>query len=121
MASRAAPKSTLITLFEQVNIAAHGNAISSAAIDLTGYDNYRLVLRLDGAAGTPFTINEGYGPAGAVQQLNINTDSGVVDSLGSLNYRGQFTVYGPKAMFIRVFNNGNAPLQLSGSLYAVQL
>jgi len=122
MATRAAPKTLLVTLFDRVNIPANGNAIGPAGgLDLTGYDNYRLVLRFDGTAGTQFTINELYGPAGAVQQLNVDIDSGTVDSLGSLNYRRAFEIFGPRSFFIRVFNNGATPLAVSGSLYAVQL
>jgi hypothetical protein len=112
--------SLLVTLFDKVNIAAHGNAIGPAGgLDLSGYSDYRLVLRLDGQADTGFTINELYGPAGEIDQLNIDIATRKVGSLGSLNYRGRFTVYGPTAFFIRVFNNGEAPLRVSGSLYAV--
>jgi len=121
MATRAAPKTVLLTLFSQVTIPGNGNAISAGGgFDLTGYKEYRLVLRLEGAANAPFTLNELYGPAGPVQQLNIDIDSGKLDTFGNLNYRRVFTVFGPKAMFIRVFNNGTAPLRVSGSLYAVQ-
>jgi len=121
MATRAAPKTVLLTLFSQVTIPGNGNAISAGGgFDLTGYQEYRLVLRLEGAANAPFTLNEMYGPAGPVQQLNIDIDNGKLNTFGNLNYRRVFTVFGPKAMFIRVFNNGSAPLRVSGSLYAVQ-
>ena len=122
MATRAAPKVLSAAVFDRVSIAAGGNAIGPpAGLDLTGYDNYRLVLRFDGSAGTPFTINELYGPAGAVQQLNIDVDSGTVDSLGMLNYRKKLDIFGPKSFHIRVFNLGTSALQVSGSIYAVQI
>jgi hypothetical protein len=107
-------------LFDKVDIPAHGSTTGPAGgLDLSGYSDYRLVLRLDGKAGAEFTINELYGPAGHIDQLNVDIATGKVGSLGNLNYRGKFTVYGPKAFFIRVFNNGEAPLRVSGSLYAV--
>jgi len=122
MATRAEPKVLAVTVFAHVSIAAGGNAIGPAGgLDLSGYDNYRLVLRFDGSAGTPFTINELYGPAGPVQQLNIDIDSGTIDSLGTLNYRRKFDIFGPKSFHIRVFNRGTSALQVSGSIYAVQL
>jgi hypothetical protein len=122
MATRATPKTVLVTLFDRVLVPAGGNAVGPAsAIDLTGYAGYRLVLRLDGTAGTPFQVNELYGPAGPVQQLNVDIDSGTVDDLGSLNYRRSFEVFGPRGIFLRIFNNGADPLQVSGSLYAIQL
>jgi len=111
----------LVTLFDQVDIAANGNATGpTGGLDLSGYTEYRLVLRLDGTAGAPFTINELYGPAGTIAQLNSDIATGTLDTLGSLNYRAKFDVFGPRAFFIRVFNNGSAPLKVSGSLYAVK-
>lgn len=111
----------LATLFDQVTIPANGNASGPAGgLDLTGYTDYRIVLRLDGAAGAAFTVNEMYGPAGAIQQLNSDIDSASLDSFGSLNYRHKFDVFGPKAFFIRVFNKSSAPLKVSGTLYAVK-
>ncbi len=65
-------------------------------------------------------MNELYGPAGNIAQLNSDIATGTLDSLGSLNYRAKFEVFGPKALFLRVFNNGSAPLKVSGSLYAVK-
>jgi hypothetical protein len=115
------PAPKLVTLFSAVAIPANGNASGPAGgLDLTGFEDYRLVLRFDGAAGTKFTINELYGPAGNVDQLNVDIATGKLDPLGSLNYRGKFDIYGPKHFFIRVFNNGGSPLKLSGSLYAVE-
>ena len=112
--------SLLVTLFDKVEIPAHGNATGPAGgLDLSGFSDFRLVLRLDGKAGATFTINELYGPAGHIDQLNVDITTGTIGSLGNLNYRGKFTVYGPKAFFIRVLNNGEAPLRISGSLYAV--
>jgi hypothetical protein len=119
---RAPPRSVLVNLFSAVIIAPNGNAIGPAGgFDLTGFDNYRLSLRFDGAPGASFVINELFGPAGAIQQLNVDIDRGALDTLGTLNFRGRYEVFGPKAMHIRVFNTSAQPLRLSGSLYAVQL
>lgn len=112
--------SVLVMLFDKVDIPAHGNATGPAGrLDLSGYSDYRLVLRLDGQAGAVFTINEFYGPAGHIDQLNVDIATGKIGLLGHLNYRGKFTVYGPQAFFIRIFNNSEAPLRVSGSFYAV--
>jgi hypothetical protein len=111
----------LVPLFVNVTIPAHGNATGPAGgLDLTGYREYRLVLRFDGPAGTPFVINELYGPAGGIDQLNTDIASGTVDPTGFRNYRGNFLIYGPKSFFIRVLNNGTAPLRVNGSLYAIK-
>jgi hypothetical protein len=111
----------LVTLVDQVDIAANENAIGPAGgLDLTGFTRYRLVLRLEGTAGAPFTVKELYGPAGSIEQLNSDIATGTLDSLGSLNYRGKFDVFEPKAFFIRIFNNSSTPLKVSGSLYAVK-
>jgi hypothetical protein len=111
----------LASLFANVTIPAHGNAIGPAGgLDLTGYREYRLVLRCDGAAGTPFVINEMYGPAGSIGQLNTDIGSGTVDPSGFRNFRGNFIIYGPTSFFIRVLNNGTAPLRVNGSLYAIK-
>ncbi len=111
----------IVELFNQVNIAANGNAIgASAGLDLSGYKDYRLVLRFDGTAGAKFIINELYGPAGGVGQLNIDIDQGQINTLGSLNYRKKFDVFGPKSFAIRVFNKSAAVLKVSGTLYAVK-
>jgi hypothetical protein len=114
----ATPK--IFTLFKNVTIPPAGNALGPAGgLDLTGYSNYRLVLRFDGPAGTKFTINELYGPAGGIDQLNTDIDTGKIDTLGSLNYRRKFDIFGPKNFFIRIFNNGTGPIKVNGSLYAV--
>jgi len=114
------PTPKIFTLFKNVNIPASGNAFGpSSGLDLSGYTNFRLVIRFDGPAGTRFTINELYGPAGAIDQLNSDIDTGTIDSLGSLNYRKKFDIFGPKNFSIRVFNNGAGPIKVNGSLYAV--
>jgi hypothetical protein len=111
----------LVTLFSRVTIPGGGNTLGpSGGLNLTGYTEYRLVLRFDGAANTPFTINELYGPAGNIDQLNTDIASGTIGSLGSLNYRAKFNVFGPRAFFIRVFNYGGSPLRVSRCLYAVK-
>ena len=74
--------STLVTLFSNVSIPGSGNAIGPAGgLDLTGFKDFRLVLLFDGPAGTKFVINELYGPAGAIAQLNVDIASGAIDSL----------------------------------------
>lgn len=111
----------LISLFERVIIPPNGNAIGPAgAVDLTGFKEYRLVLRLQGAANAPYKINELYGPAGGIDQLNVDIDDGVLSSFGHTNYRKKFDVYGPKAFKIRVFNLSGDPMTVNGSLYAVE-
>lgn len=115
------PNFKLVAVFKNVNIPANGNALGPAGgLDLSGFKEYRLALRFDGAAGTKFTINELYGPAGAIDQLNVDIATGKLDTLGSLNYRGKFDIYGPQHLFVRVFNNGASPLKVNGSLYALQ-
>ncbi len=87
-----------------------------SGFDLTGYDNYRLSLRLDGAPDAGFVINELYGPAGGVQQLNVDIASGKLDGLGNFNVRSRFEVYEPKAMFIRIFYRSAGRMRVNGSL-----
>jgi len=112
---------TLVTLFTNVSIPANGNATGPAGgLDLSGFNDFRLILRFDGPAGAKFVINELYGPAGGVAQLNVDIASGALDTLGSLNYRGKFDIFGPKSFFIRVFNHGTGPLKVNGSLYAAE-
>jgi len=111
----------IVSLFNKVEIPGYGNVSGpSKGIDLTGYKEYRLVLRLDGSPGTSFIINELYGPAGGIDQLNSDIYQGKLDSSGVLNYRGKFDVFGPKYFSIRVFNMGSKTLKVSGSLYAVK-
>ena len=109
----------LVTLFSNTAILPNGAAIGPAGgLDLTGYKDYRLVLRFDGPAGTKFTINELYGPAGAIAQLNVDIATGAINPQGNLNYRGKFDVFGPKSFSIRLLNHGAAPIKVNGSLYA---
>lgn len=111
----------IVSLFDKVEILGYGNDSGpSIGLDLTGYKEYRLVLRLEGSPGTPFIINELYGPAGKIDQLNSDIYEGTLDSSGVLNYRGKFDVFGPKHFFIRVFNRGSKTLKVGGSLYAVK-
>ena len=110
-----------VPVFQAVQVAAGGNAIGPAGgLDLSGYRDYRLVLRIDGPPNTPFTINELYGPAGNVQQLNIDIGNGSTDQFGGSNYRKVFEVLGPKWFHIRVFNLGTGAMTVNGSLYAVK-
>lgn len=103
-------------------IAPGGDAIGPAGgFDLTGNGNCRLSLRLEGAPDAGFVINELYGPAGGVQQLDVDIASGKLDGPGNLNFRGRFAVFGPKAMFIRIFNRSAAPMTVNGSLDAARL
>lgn len=114
------PDPKLVTLFKNIDIPANGHAGGPKdGIDLTGFKEYRLILRLEGPAGTKFTINELYGTAGAVDQLNVDIDAGSIGPLGNLNYRRKFDIFGPKFFYLRVFNNGAAPIKANGSLYAV--
>ena len=56
-------KPVLMTLFEAREIPAHGRALGPlGGLDLTGYGEYRLTLRFAGDKGTPFTIQELFGP-----------------------------------------------------------
>jgi hypothetical protein len=110
-----------VAIFQGVQVAAGGNAIGPAGgLDLSGYRDYRLVLRIDGAPNAPFKINELYGPAGNVQQLNVDIDDGATDQFGGANYRNTFTVFGPKFFHLRVFNMSTAAMTVNGSLYAVK-
>ncbi len=110
-----------VPVFQAVQVAAGGNAIGPAGgLDLSGYRDYRLVLRIDGPPNAAFKINELYGPAGGVQQLNIDIGDGVTDQFGGSNYRKVFDVFGPKAFFIRVFNLSAGTMTVNGSLYAVK-
>jgi hypothetical protein len=110
-----------VPVFQAAQVAAGGNALGPAGgLDLSGYLDYRLVLRIDGPPNAPFKINELYGPAGNVQQLNIDIGEGTTDQFGGSNYRMVFNVLGPKAFFIRVFNLGTGAMTVNGSLYAVK-
>ena len=110
-----------IPIFRAVQVNPGGNAIGPAGgIDLSGYRDYRLVLRIDGPANAPFKINELYGPAGDVQQLNVDIGDGTTNQFGNSNYRRKFEVFGPKGVFLRVFNMSNGAMTVNGSLYAVK-
>jgi hypothetical protein len=115
------PTVLLVPLFAGVQVAAGANAIGPVGgLDLSGYRDYRLVLRFDGPPNAQFRINELYGPAGNVQQLNVDVDHGTLDQFGGSNYRKVFNVFGPQHFFIRVFNMGAGSMTVSGSIYAVK-
>ena len=118
---KCAPTVLLVPVFEGVQVAAGGNAIGPAGgLDLSGYRDYRLMLRIDGPPNAQFKVNELYGPAGSVQQLNVDIGAGVIDQFGGSNYRKVFDVFGPKFFFVRVFNLGAGPMTVNGSIYAVK-
>lgn len=118
---KCAPTVLLVPVFEGVQVAAGGNAIGPAGgLDLSGYRDYRLMLRIDGPPNAQFRVNELYGPAGSVQQLNVDIGAGVIDQFGGSNYRKVFDVFGPKSFFVRVINMGTGPMTVNGSIYAVK-
>ena len=118
---KCAPTVLLVPVFEAVQVAAGGNAIGPAGgLDLSGYRDYRLVLRIDGPPNAQFRVNELYGPAGSVQQLNVDIGAGAIDQFGGSNYRKVFDVFGPKYYFVRVINMGTGPMTVNGSIYAVK-
>lgn len=111
----------LLTLFEGREIAAHSNALGPlGGLNLTGYTEYRLTLHLVGVPGTPFTVREMFGPAGAVDQVAFDVGSGQIGPQGVLDYRARFDIFGPKNFFIQINNLGDEPLQINGTLYAVR-
>lgn len=115
-----ASKPNLVTVFEAREIPAHSSAMGPlGGLDLTGYSEYRLTLRFAGAVGTPFSIQELFGPAGAVDQLKFEIGGGQIGPNGVLSYRARFDIYGPRNMFIRISNGGDVPFLVDGSLYAV--
>ncbi|MCB1760037.1 MAG: hypothetical protein KDI68_09710, partial [Gammaproteobacteria bacterium] len=69
---------------------------------------------------TPFTIQELFGPAGAVDQMIFNVGDGVIGPKGILNYRAKFDIFGPRNLFIQICNGGNSPFQVNATLYAVR-
>ncbi|WP_290547317.1 hypothetical protein [Aestuariivirga sp.] len=110
-----------VAVFSGAQVAAGGNVIGPVGgLDLSGYRDYRLVLRIDGPPNSTFKINELYGPAGSVQQLNIDIGDGTTDQFGGANYRKVFDVLGPKWFFIRVFNESAGVMTVNGSIYAVK-
>lgn len=114
-------KPVLLTLFEAREIPAKGRALGPlGGLDLTGYGEYRLTLHFVGEKGTPFTIQELFGPAGTVDQVKFEIGSGQIGPEGVLNYRARFEVFGPKNMFIQISNAGDTPFRVDGTLYAVR-
>jgi hypothetical protein len=113
-------KPNLVTVFESREIAANGRAMGPlGGLDLTGYGEYRLTLHFAGEKGTPFSIQELFGPAGSIDQVTFEIGSGQIGPDGVLNYRARFDIFGPRNMFIQITNLGQAPFQVDGSLYAV--
>jgi hypothetical protein len=114
-------KPFLLTLFDGREITAQGSALGPlGGVDLTGYSDYRLTLHFVGTPGSAFVIKELFGPAGAVDQLAFEVGSGQIGPQGILNYRSHFEIFGPKNFFIQVFNTGDEPFQVNGTLYAVR-
>ena len=89
-------------------------------LNLTGYSEYRLTLHFVGQEGTPFSIQELFGPAGSVDQVTFEIGGGQIGSKGILNYRATFEIFGPKNLFIQISNHSDAPFQVDGTLYAVR-
>jgi hypothetical protein len=114
-------KPCLVALFEAREVVPGGQIMGPlGGLDLTGYGEYRLNLHLVGEAGTSFTIGELFGPAGSIDQVAFNVGGGQIGPQGTLNYRARFDIFGPRNLFIRIGNEGQAPLQVDGTLYAVQ-
>lgn len=114
-------KPVLMSLFESREIPADGRAMGPlGGVDLTGYGEYRLTLHFAGEKGTPFTIQELFGPAGAVDQVKFEIGSGQIGPDGVLNYRARFDIFGPKNMFVQITNLGDMPFLVDGTLYAVR-
>jgi hypothetical protein len=114
-------KPFLVTLFEAREVPAGGSAMGPlGGLDLTGYGEYRLTLHFVGETGTPFSIGEIFGPAGAVDQIRFAVGGGQIGPRGTLDYRARFDIFGPRNLFIEVSNNGDAAFQVNGTLYAVR-
>jgi len=113
-------KPFLVTVFEAKEIASNSNAMGPlGGLDLTGYSEYRLILHMAGTPGTPFVINELFGPAGGVDQVTFQVGGGEIAASGVLNYRARFDIFGPKNFFIQIKNAGPEPLLVNGTLYAM--
>ena len=114
-------KPYLVTLFEAKEVAP-GSTVQGplGGLDLTGYGEYRLTLHFAGTEGTPFSIQEAFGPAGTVDQMTFEVGRGQIGPQGILNYRARFDIFGPRNLFIQVGNHGEQPFLLDGSLYAVR-
>jgi hypothetical protein len=114
-------KPFLVTVFESEEVAPQSSTMGPlGGLDLTGYGEYRLTLHLVGDEGTPFSIQEMFGPAGSVDQMTFEIGGGQIGPMGVLNYRASFDIFGPSNLFIQVYNHGNAPFQVNGTLYAVR-
>ncbi|MCB1791111.1 MAG: hypothetical protein KDJ27_05600 [Gammaproteobacteria bacterium] len=114
-------KPVLVTLFEAREIGPGSRVLGPlGGLDLTGYGEYRLTLHFVGERGTPFSIQELFGPAGSVDQVKFEIGSGQIGPEGVLNYRARFDIYGPKNMFVQITNGGEEPFCVDGSLYAVR-
>ena len=114
-------KPFLVTVFEGKEVAARSSAMGPiGGLDLTGYGEYRLTLHFVGQQGTPFSIQELFGPAGAVDQVRFEIGNGSIGSAGILNYRAIFEIFGPRNLFIQIKNDGDAPFQVDGTLYAIR-
>lgn len=114
-------KPVLVTVFDAREVELHSRAMGPlGGLDLTGYSEYRLTLHIVGQKGTPFSIQELFGPAGSVDQVKFEIGSGQIGPDGVLNYRACFDIYGPKNIFIQISNEGDAPFSVDGSLYAVK-
>ncbi|MGB5563289.1 MAG: hypothetical protein WBN02_13350 [Sedimenticolaceae bacterium] len=114
-------KPCLIKLFEAREITPGGNLLGPlGGLDLTGYGEYRLTLHFAGTPGTPFSIDELFGPAGSVDQVKFSVGNGEIGPQGTLNYRARFDIFGPRNLFIQINNDGIQPCQVDGTLYAVQ-
>lgn len=111
----------LITLFESREVPPGGSALGPlGGVDLTGYSEYRLTLHIVGEPGSPFSVQELFGPAGGVDQVRFDVGNGHVGPKGVLNYRARFDIFGPKNLFIQIANEGEQPFQVNGTLYAVR-
>jgi hypothetical protein len=113
-------KPYLITVFETREVPPQSSALGPlGGLDLTGYSEYRLTLHIVGDEGAPFSIQEIFGPAGAIDQVKFEIGGGQIGPKGILNYRATFDIFGPKNLFIQISNGGHMPFQVNGTLYAV--
>ena len=76
-------------------------------------------LHFVGEVGTSFSIQELFGPAGAIDQVKFDVGNGQIGPKGVLNYRARFDIFGPRNLFIQITNEGEQPFQVNGTLYAV--
>lgn len=114
-------KPFLVPLFEDKEIGPDGHTLGPlGGLDLTGYSEYRLTLFFVGEAGTPFSIREMFGPAGAVDQISFDIGNGQIGPKGVLNYRASFNIFGPKNFFVQILNEGDQSFRVNGTLYAVR-